>query len=74
MSIEQLTSEAMKLGSQERASLAEAIWDSLGEPHTFVTDVSEEEALYLAQQRDAEIEDGKVTAISHAELMERLAQ
>jgi len=72
MSIEQLTSEAMKLDSQERASLAEAIWESLGEPHIFFADLSDDQALSLASQRDKEIEEGKVSALSHAQLMERL--
>lgn len=73
MSLEQLTTEAMKLGFKERASLAEAIWDSLGESHAFLSDISDEKAVSLALQREAEIDEGKVSALSHAELMERLA-
>ncbi|MFA7174711.1 MAG: addiction module protein [Kiritimatiellia bacterium] len=73
ITVEKIYKEAVTLPPKERASLAEAIWDSLGESHTFLSDISDEKAVSLASQREAEIDEGKVSALSHAELMERLA-
>jgi len=74
MIIEQITCEALKLGVAERAVLAETIWESIESSCEFSTDISDDEALILAKQRDAEIESGKVSSLSHVELMHRLAR
>jgi len=72
MSIDQITSEALRLSPHDRAILAEAIWESLDDPYFLPSEISDEEAIALAKQRDAEIERGDVAALSHKELMDRL--
>ncbi len=72
MSIDQIASEILQLSPHDRAILAETIWESLEEPYLFSTDISEKQAIKLAKQRDAEIEQGKVKPLSHKELMHRL--
>lgn len=72
MSIEQLTCEALKLGSRDRAVLAETIWASLEDPYTLPLDLSDKEALQLAKKRDAELENGTQQPLTHSELMEGL--
>ena len=72
MSIDQIAREALRLSPQDRAMLAETIWESLEDPYIFSSDISEEEAIVLAKQRDEEIERGDVTPLSHEELMARL--
>ena len=71
MTIEQLVPEALKLPSRERALLAASLWESLDDPNDLGS-MSESEAVRLAWQRDAEIESGRTTPLTHAELMERL--
>ncbi len=72
MSIDQIAGEALMLGAKDRAVLAETIWESLEEPFSFSSDLSDEKALALAKKRDREMEDGTVTPLSHQELMGRL--
>ena len=72
MNIDQLASEALRLSSQDRAILAETIWESLEDPYILPSDISDEEAIALAKQRDAEIERGDVVPLAHKELMNRL--
>lgn len=71
MSIEQLAQEALRLSPRERALLAETIWESLEDPGRS-RETSEDELVALAQVRDAELESGKVTPLTHAELMARV--
>jgi hypothetical protein len=71
MTIEQLVPEALKLPRRERALLAASLWESLDDPHDLES-MSESEAVRLAWQRDAEIESGLTTPLTHADLMERL--
>lgn len=71
MTIEQLVPEALKLPSRERALLAASLWESLDDPYELES-MSESEAIRLAWQRDAEIESGLTTPLTHADLMERL--
>lgn len=73
MSIDQIASAALKLSPREKAVLAETLWESLGDPYD---GSSEDEAATreLVERRDAEIETGKVKAISHEELMRRLRE
>ena len=72
MSIDQIAPEALKLPPRERALLAESLWESLEDPFALTVGRDDEEALALALARDAEIESGAVTALSHSELMQRL--
>lgn len=71
MSIEQIAQEALRLSPRDRALLAETIWESLTDPDCS-PQTSEEELVALAQSRDIEIESGKVTPLTHAELMARV--
>jgi len=72
MHINQIASEALQLNPKDRATLAMSIWESLEDPYISSQDVSDEEAIELAIERDKEIENGKVKAISHNELISRL--
>jgi hypothetical protein len=74
MNIDQIASEALRLSSQDRAILAETIWESLEDPYVLSSDISDEEAIILAKQRDGEIERGDVVPLSHRELMNRLRE
>lgn len=72
MELDQIASQALGLDPTERASLAEALWESLGDPYMIPEDLSDEEAIRLAAKRDDEMETGVVKPISHSELMRRL--
>ena len=72
MNIDQIAREALRLSSQDRAILAETIWESLEDPYTIPPDISDEDAIALSMQRDGEIERGEVVPLSHKELMDRL--
>ena len=72
MSVDQIASEALKLPARERALLAASLWESLEDPYAMAADLNDEEALALAEKRDADIESGLVTPISHSDLMSRL--
>ena len=72
MSIDQLASEVLRLAPYERAMLAQTLWESLEAPYLFLTDITDDEAIALAKQRDAEIENGLVEPLSHPQLMARL--
>lgn len=72
MSIDQIASEALKLSPHDRATLAQTIWESLETPYLAASEMSDDEAIALAKQRDAEIENGEVEPLSHTQLMSRL--
>jgi len=72
MSIDQITSEALQLSLHDRAILVEVIWESLEEPFTLKTNISDKEAIALAKKRNNEIDNGKVKVLQHKELMNRL--
>jgi putative addiction module component (TIGR02574 family) len=72
MSLSQITPSALLLPAHERAALAESLWESLEDPYTIPGRLNDAEALYLAIERDAEIESGKVSPLTHQELMRRL--
>ena len=74
MNIEQLASEVLQLNSQDRATLAEAIWNSLEDPYISSSDISDQEATLLAKQRNEEIDKGDALPLSHQELMSRLRE
>jgi putative addiction module component (TIGR02574 family) len=72
MSIEQLTSEALRLTPEQRAHLAESLWASLEDPYKAPGDMNDEAALALAIERDRQIEKGEVPPVTHEEMMARL--
>ena len=72
MGIDQIASDALRLSPRDRAILAEAIWESLEDPYFIFPNISEDEAIALAKQRDQEIERGDVSQLSHEELMDNL--
>lgn len=74
MSIDQIAPEALKLPTRERALLAATLWESIEDPFELSVGMDDETALILAEERDHEIDSGKVTAIPHDQLMQRLRQ
>jgi hypothetical protein len=74
MSIDQIAPEALKLPMRERALLAASLWESIGDPFELPVDYEDEAALNLAEERDQEIECGRVQAVLHQDLMRRLRQ
>ncbi len=72
MSVDQLAPEALKLPVRDRAFLAAFLWESLEDPYSLPAGLDEEEAIALSEKRDAEIESGAVTPLSHSDLMSRL--
>ncbi|MCW1884145.1 addiction module protein [Luteolibacter flavescens] len=71
MGIDQIAPEALRLPTRERALLAASLWESIGDPG-LDDEMSDDDAIELALRRDAEIEAGAVTPLSHQELMQRL--
>ena len=67
MATEELIADVMALPLAERVSLAQALWESIdaGLPES-----DEDEAIREAIQRDEELSSGKVTGLTHAEVME----
>lgn len=72
MSIDQIASEALKLPPRERALLAASLWESIEDPFELAVKFDDEAVLKLAEERDQEIEGGRVTAVTHQDLMQRL--
>ncbi len=72
MSIDRIAPEALKLPVRERALLAASLWESIEDPFEIATDIDDDHALNLADEREREIESGRVKALSHEELMKRL--
>lgn len=72
MSIDQIASEALRLSPHDRAMLAQTIWESLEAPYLVASELSDDDAIALAKQRDKEIENGAVAPLSHTQLMSRL--
>ena len=72
MNIDEISAEVLGLKPHDRATLAEVIWESLEAPFKLPKDISDDEAIILSKIRDREIESGKVTPISHNELMNKL--
>jgi putative addiction module component (TIGR02574 family) len=72
MSIEELAAEALRLPPEKRALLAESLWESLEDPFKAPADLDDKDALALAVNRDRELEEGRIKAISHDEFMRRL--
>ena len=72
MTIDTIAPEALKLSLEDRVQLAASLWDSIEDPYSLAADRSDEDAIVLALARDAEIESGQATPISHPDLMARL--
>lgn len=72
MSIDQIAPEALRLPLKERALLAASLWESIGDPYVLAADLTDDSAITLALARDAELESGMVSPLSHVELMSRL--
>lgn len=72
MTVDELAPEILKLPIRDRALLAASLWESLEDPYSSGMELSDDEALALAEARDAEMESGAVTPLSHVELMSRL--
>jgi putative addiction module component (TIGR02574 family) len=72
MSIDQIAAEALRLSPEQRALLAESLWESLEDPFELPVETEDESAIALALERDQQIESGEVHALSHEELMARL--
>jgi hypothetical protein len=67
MKLERIEQEALALPDRDRASLAAKLLDTLPPPGT---DVSDEEV----EQREREMDSGRVTAISHQEFVRRVQE
>ena len=72
MKLEELAPEALKLPTKDRVLLAASLWESIDDPYDLAVSFDDDEAISLAMKRDDEIESGKVKALSHSELMNRL--
>jgi hypothetical protein len=72
MSIDQIASEALRLPARDRAFLAGSLGESLEDPFAAPAQMDEAEAVTLAMERDRQIEQGEVRAVTHEEMMSRL--
>jgi len=72
MKLEELAPEALRLSTKDRVLLAASLWESIVDPYDLAVSFDDDEAISLAMKRDDEIESGKVKALSHSELMNRL--
>ena len=71
MSTEQLTAEIMALPIKKRATMAQALWQSLGAD---LPQDGEVQALSAAVRRDRELTSGKVKGRTHGEVMKSAKQ
>lgn len=67
MRLEEIEQQALALTDQERAALVLSLIDTLAVPGT---DIPDEEAL----RRDAEMQNGSVSPLSHDEFVQRVQQ
>jgi len=72
MSIDQIAAEALRLPPQQRAILAESLWESLTDPFKIPAAPDDAETVALAVERDRELDSGQVQPVSHEEMMARL--
>ena len=72
MSIDQIASEALRLPARDRAFLAGSLWESLEDPFEVPAQLEDAEVVALALERDRQIEQGQVQAVTHEEMMSRL--
>ncbi len=74
MSTDRIAAEALRLPPQERAILAESLWESLADPFEIRAVADDAEAVLLAIERDRQLEAGEAQPLTHEELMARLRQ
>ncbi len=67
MTTEQLIADAMALPLSERVSLAQALWESID---AGLPDADERAAVAEAIRRDEELSSGRVTGLTHEEVMQ----
>lgn len=67
MSTEQLKREVMALPLSERASLAQALWESIG---AGLPEADEQTAVREAVRRDQELSSGAVAGRTHDQVMQ----
>jgi hypothetical protein len=72
MSIEQIVAEALRLPVEQRAQVAESLWESLEDPSAAGAQIDDAAATALAIERDRQMETGEVTPVLHDEMMRRL--
>jgi putative addiction module component (TIGR02574 family) len=72
MNINQIAAEALRLPPQERAMLAESLWESLTDPFKNPAAADDADAVALAMERDRQLDAGEVQPVSHEEMMARL--
>ena len=72
MSIDQIAAEALRLPPQQRAILAESLWESLTDPFKIPAAADDAETVAQAVERDRELDSGQVQPLSHEEMMARL--
>ena len=69
---DQLEAELLRLPPRDRERLALAAWESLEEATAWLSDPNtDREGITLARERDAEIESGQATPLSHEEFRRR---
>ena len=68
--LSQLTQAVLDLPLHERVRIAQELWASLQPNESGDVANETEDALSLADQRDAELDAGSVTGISHDQAME----
>lgn len=72
MSIDQIVAEALRLPVEQRAFVAESLWESIEDPFEAGVQMDDATATALAIERDRQMEAGEVTPILHDEMMRRL--
>ena len=69
---DQLEADLLRLPPHDRERLALAAWQSLEESTAWLSDPdTDREGIALARERDAEIESGQATPLSHEEFRRR---
>lgn len=69
---DQLEAELLRLPPRDRERLALAAWESLEEATAWLSDPNtDREGIALARERDAAIESGQATPLSHEEFRRR---
>jgi heme-degrading monooxygenase HmoA len=67
-----LEAELLRLPPHERERLALVVWDSLEEAAAWLADpATDREGISIASERDAAIESGQISPISHDEFLRR---
>lgn len=70
MSNEHLTQQLLSLPLAERVALAQALWESIDEPHPLDAGEQERDAVEQAKTRDADLASAAVVGRTHEQVME----